>query len=96
MTTIPSAPIRPSTASGGMSTALSEAEVERLKRQIFDATPMGLCLMLHGVPQLINARFAELLGGRVAVESLPGSGSAFHVVLPVALTEATEAAHAAL
>ena len=62
MRTIPSAPIRPSTASGGMSAALSTAEVERLKRQIFDATPMGLCLMLHGVPQLINARFAELLG----------------------------------
>jgi diguanylate cyclase (GGDEF)-like protein len=36
--------------------------VDELKRQIFDATPMGLCLLLHGLPQLANARFVELLG----------------------------------
>ena len=43
------------------------AETERLKRQMFDATPLGLCLLVQGQPRLINARFAQLLG--VAAEA---------------------------
>ncbi len=59
-------------------------------------SPLQKRLRGTGLGLSLCKRFAELLGGRVAVESLPGSGSAFHVVLPVALNEATEAAHAAL
>jgi len=59
-------------------------------------SPLQKRLRGTGLGLSLCKRFAELLGGRVAVESLPGSGSAFHVVLPVAVTEATEAAHAAL
>ncbi len=62
MTPIPSAPTDAPEACGTPSALLSAAEVEGLKRQIFDATPMGLCLLVHGAPQFINARFAELLG----------------------------------
>ncbi len=59
-------------------------------------SPLQKRLRGTGLGLSLCKRFAELLGGRVAVESLPGSGSAFHVVLPVALNEATEDAHAAL
>jgi len=59
-------------------------------------SPLQKRLRGTGLGLSLCKRFAELLGGRVAVESLPGSGSAFHVVLPVAVTEATEAAHGAL
>ncbi|WP_313178397.1 ATP-binding protein [Stenotrophomonas sp.] len=59
-------------------------------------SPLQKRLRGTGLGLSLCKRFAELLGGRVAVESLPGSGSAFHVVLPVALNEATEGAHAAL
>lgn len=47
--------------------------VDVLKRQIFDATPMGLCLLVHGVPQLINARFAELLSAQADDANRPAA-----------------------
>lgn len=50
----------------GDGTACSALSVDELKRQIFDATPMGLCLLVRGQPVLINARFAELLGADAA------------------------------
>ncbi|WP_237772058.1 MULTISPECIES: ATP-binding protein [Stenotrophomonas] len=59
-------------------------------------SPLQKRLRGTGLGLSLCKRFAELLGGRVAVESLPGSGSAFHVILPVALDEATEAANAPL
>ena len=46
----------------GSATAEVCASVDELKRRIFDATPMGLCLLIRAQPVLINARFAELLG----------------------------------
>ncbi len=59
-------------------------------------SPLQKRLRGTGLGLSLCKRFAELLGGRVAVESLPGSGSAFHVILPVALYEATEDANAPL
>ena len=59
-------------------------------------SPLQKRLRGTGLGLSLCKRFAELLGGRVAVESLPGSGSAFHVILPVALDQATEAANAPL
>ncbi|WP_175518388.1 EAL domain-containing protein [Paracidovorax wautersii] len=73
MTPIPSAPTSTSTAPGAPAAMLSPAEVDILKRQIFDATPMGLCLMVGGAPQLINARFAELLGAGADDAERPAS-----------------------
>ncbi len=73
MTPIPSAPTSTSTAPEAPAALLTLAEVERLKRQIFDATPMGLCLMVAGAPQLINARFAELLGASAGDAERPGT-----------------------
>ena len=46
----------------GSATAEVCASVDELKQRIFDATPMGLCLLIRAQPVLINARFAELLG----------------------------------
>ncbi|MGE6331598.1 ATP-binding protein [Stenotrophomonas sp. NPDC077659] len=59
-------------------------------------SPLQKRLRGTGLGLSLCKRFAELLGGRVAAESQPGSGSAFHVILPVALNEATEAANAPL
>ncbi len=59
-------------------------------------SPLQKRLRGTGLGLSLCKRFAELLGGRVAVESLPGSGSAFHVILPVTLDQATEAANAPL
>ncbi|AWH53570.1 histidine kinase [Stenotrophomonas sp. ESTM1D_MKCIP4_1] len=59
-------------------------------------SPLQKRLRGTGLGLSLCKRFAELLGGRVEVESLPGKGSAFHVILPVALHGATEAADATL
>lgn len=59
-------------------------------------SPLQKRLRGTGLGLSLCKRFAELLGGRVDVESLPGKGSAFHVILPVALQGATEAADATL
>ena len=36
---------------------------EWLKAQLFDSTPMGLCVMQHGRPLFINRHMARTLGG---------------------------------
>lgn len=36
---------------------------ERLRSQLFDLAPVGLCLLVAGQPQLVNRRFARMLGG---------------------------------
>jgi len=59
-------------------------------------SPLQKRLRGTGLGLSLCKRFAGLLGGRVAVESLPGSGSAFHVILPATLDQATEAANAPL
>ena len=72
MTPIPSLPTDGPLAPCGPAAGAGMA-VDDLKRQIFDATPMGLCLLLHGVPQLINARFAELLGANATDADRPAA-----------------------
>ena len=61
MTTTSSLSTETSPAPGGATTEVC-ASVDELKQRIFDATPMGLCLLIRAQPVLINARFAELLG----------------------------------
>ena len=61
MTTTSSLSTETSPTPGG-ATAEVCASVDELKQRIFDATPMGLCLLIRAQPVLINARFAELLG----------------------------------
>ena len=53
-------------------------------------SPLQKRLRGTGLGLSLCKRFAQLLGGHVAVDSTPGEGSAFHVVLP--LTLATQAA----
>ena len=72
MTPIPSLPTDGPQAPCGPAAGAGMA-VDDLKRQIFDATPMGLCLLVHGVPQLINARFAELLGANATDADRPAA-----------------------
>ena len=52
------------------------AEVDSPLQKRLRGTGLGLALC---------KRFAELLGGRVGVESEPGKGSRFYVVLPLAI-----------
>lgn len=59
-------------------------------------SPLQKRLRGTGLGLSLCKRFAQLLGGRVAVDSTPGVGSAFHVVLPVTMSEAAEDQHAAL
>jgi signal transduction histidine kinase len=48
-------------------------------------SPIQKRLRGTGLGLSLCKRFAELLGGRVGVESTPGQGSVFHVIIPVAL-----------
>lgn len=48
-------------------------------------SPLQKRLTGTGLGLSICKRFAELLGGRVGVNSVPGQGSEFYVVLPVTL-----------
>ncbi|WP_416057487.1 sensor histidine kinase [Stenotrophomonas maltophilia] len=59
-------------------------------------SPLQKRLRGTGLGLSLCKRFAQLLGGQVAVDSTPGVGSAFHVVLPVTMSEAVEAQHAAV
>ena len=61
MTTTSSLSIETSPAPEGAAAEVC-LSVDELKRRIFDATPMGLCLLIHAQPVLINGRFAELHG----------------------------------
>ncbi len=54
-------------------------------------SPLQKRLRGTGLGLSLCKRFAELLGGRVGVESEPGVGSEFYVIIPFALqTEATD------
>ena len=55
-------------------------QIESPLQKHYRGTGLGLSLC---------RRFAELLGGRVGLESSPGVGSTFYLVLPVALPEVT-------
>ena len=46
----------------GSATAEVCASVDELKQRIFDATPMGLCLLIRAQPVLINARLPNCSG----------------------------------
>ena len=49
-------------------------------------TPLQKRLRGTGLGLSLCKRFAELLGGRVGVDSKPGVGSTFYVIIPVAIS----------
>jgi signal transduction histidine kinase len=49
-------------------------------------TPLQKRLRGTGLGLSLCKRFAELLGGRVGVDSKPGVGSTFFVIIPVAIS----------
>ncbi|MGK9067365.1 sensor histidine kinase [Stutzerimonas chloritidismutans] len=49
-------------------------------------TPLQKRLRGTGLGLSLCKRFAELLGGRVGVDSAPGVGSTFYVIIPVAIS----------
>ena len=54
------------------------SQIDSPLQKRFRGTGLGLSLC---------KRFAELLGGRVGVESVPGEGSTFFVIIPLALAQ---------
>lgn len=58
-------------------------------------SPLQKRLRGTGLGLSLCKRFATLLGGRVEVESTPGEGSAFHLVLPMQLQDEQGNIHAA-
>lgn len=52
-------------------------------------SPLQKKLRGTGLGLSLCKRFAELLGGRVGLHSVPGEGSEFHVIVPVKLAEET-------
>ncbi|MDH4418800.1 MAG: EAL domain-containing protein [Acidovorax sp.] len=45
---------------------------ESLKRRVFDTAPFGLCVLVRGLPQLVNQQFIHLLGGEPALATSAG------------------------
>jgi signal transduction histidine kinase len=63
-------------------TGISPEEQDRIFDRFYQATSNTLSRRGTGIGLSIAKRLAEMQGGRISVESMPGVGSTFFVTMP--------------
>ena len=87
-----SPPVSPPLVTGALSPPSLAAERRRIFQEFSQVEhPIQKRVRGSGLGLPLATRLAELLGGRVSVESQPGVGSTFSAVIPVSYVESAPA-----